>query len=400
MGSPRHVRVSGPLAPYVAGFEEDLAEQGYRSAKDQLYAMAQLSRWLSEETFEAEGLSAARVDQFLCWRTAAGYVSSLSMAKMAPLLGYLVGRGFGTAFEPGTVSTPTESLMERYKCYLIEERGLSAQSIRHYVDVARAFLSWSSPDGAFDMGALSTAVVTRFVLAESQRCKVASAKAMTTRLRSLLRFLYVEGFTPNALVGAVPSVASWRQASLPKALAPHDVARLKKSCDRRTSVGRRDFAVLTVLSRLGLRAGEAARLQLGDIDWRAGEVIIRGKGNREDRLPLPGDVGEAIVAWLQRGRPRCQSQAVFTRVRAPHRELSSEGISMIVCHASERAGLARVGAHRLRHGAATDMLRAGASLAEIGFVLRHRSQEVTSIYAKVDRHSLVAVVRPWPGGVA
>lgn len=400
MGSPRHVRVSGPLAPYVTGFEEDLAEQGYRSASNQLYTMAQLSRWLSEEKLGAEGLSSARVEQFLCWRNTVGYVSSLSMAKMSPLLGHLVGLGVVPAFEPAAPRTPTDSLMERYRCYLIEERGLSAKSIRHYVDVARAFLSPVSPHGALDLGTLTTSVVTRFVLAESQRCKVASAKAMTTRLRSLLRFFYVEGLTPNALASAVPSVASWRQTSLPKALAPHDVALLKKSCDRRTSVGRRDFAVLTVLSRLGLRAGEVAGLELGDIDWRAGEMIVRGKGNREDRLPLPVDVGEGIVGWLQRGRPRCQSQAVFIRMRAPHRELSSEGISMIVWHACERAGLARVGAHRLRHGAATDMLRAGASLAEVGFVMRHRSEDVTAIYAKVDRRSLVAVVRPWPGGVA
>jgi integrase len=178
------------------------------------------------------------------------------------------------------------------------------------------------------------------------------------------------------------------------------MVRLLKSCDRRTSVGRRDFAILMVLSRLGLRAGEVAGLHLRDIDWRQGDVVVRGKANREDRLPLPGDVGEAIVGWLRRGRPRGECQAVFTRVRAPHRELSSGGISAIVWHACERAGLPRVGAHRLRHTAATEMLRAGGSLAEVGQVLRHRSQDTTSIYAKVDRRSLIAVVRPWPGGVA
>lgn len=400
MGKPRNVRVTGPLAPYAAGFEENLAGQGYRSTRDHLYVMAQVSRWLDGRKLGTGDLSATHVEQFLCWRRSAGYVSPLSMRKMTPLLDHLVDIGVMSAVEPGIASTPVELLIEHYRRYLIDERGLSAPSIRCYVDVARTFLSWLPTEGEFQLECLTTATVTEFVLAECQRCKVASAKSMTTRLRSLLRFFYLEGLTPTALAGAVPTVASWRQTSLPKALCASDVARLLKGCDRRKPVGRRDFAILMFLSRLGLRAGEVARLQVGDIDWRQGDLVVRGKGNREDRLPLSSDVGEAIVGWLQRGRPQCGCQAVFIRVRAPHRELSSGGISAIVWHACERAGLPPVGAHRLRHTAATEMLRAGGSLAEIGQVLRHRSQDTTSIYAKVDRRSLVAVVRPWPGGVA
>jgi integrase len=245
---------------------------------------------------------------------------------------------------------------------------------------------------------VTAGVVTEFVMAEARHGKVASAKAMTTRLRCFLRFLHVNGLTPISLVGAVPSVAGWRGASLPKALEAVEVARLLKSCDRRTSVGRRDFAILMVLSRLGLRAKEVARLQLGDIDWRLGELAVRGKGNRHDRLPLPVDVGEAIVGWLQRGRPRCAATEVFVRVRAPQRGLSSEGVSAVVWHACERAGMPRMGAHRLRHTAATQLLQAGGTLAEVGQALRHRSSgEVTSMYAKVDRRSLAALVRRWPG---
>ena len=400
MGKPRNVRVTGPLAPYAAGFEEDLAGQGYRSTSDHLYVMAQVSRWLDGRKLGAGDLSATHVEQFLCWRRAIGYGSPLSMRKMSPLLGHLVDIGVMPAFEPGSACTPVELLMEHYTRYLIDERGLSASSIRCYVDVAGTFLSWLPAEGELQLERLTTATVTEFVLAECQRCKVASAKSMTTRLRSLLRFFYLEGLTPTALAAAVPTVASWRQTSLPKALGASDMVRLLKSCDRRTSVGRRDFAILMVLSRLGLRAGEVAGLHLRDIDWRQGDVVVRGKANREDQLPLPGDVGEAIVGWLRRGRPRGECQAVFTRVRAPHRELSSGGISAIVWHACERAGLPPVGAHRLRHTAATEMLRAGGSLAEVGQVLRHRSQDTTSIYAKVDRRSLIAVVRPWPGGVA
>jgi integrase/recombinase XerD len=397
VGNPGHVRVRGPLAPYAAGFEEDLAQQGYRSASDHLYVMAQLSRWMGSEKLGAADLSASGVEEFVRWRTASGYVSLVSSTRLSRLIDFLVRIGAARPLEPAVVRSPVESLIERYSFYLVQERGFQADSVRVYVDVARLFLSWLSADGDLDLEAVTPAEVTRFVLVECHRLRVAAAKAMTTRLRSLLRFTYVQGLTANPLADAVPSVASWRLASLPKALPPSQVACLLKSCDRRKTIGRRDFAVLILLSRLGLRAGEVAGLQLGDIDWRAGELIVRGKGNRTDRLPLPVEVGQAIVAWLVRGRPSCLSPSVFPRVRAPHRALSSGGVSAIVWHACQRAGMAPVGAHRLRHSAATDMLQAGGSLDEVGQVLRHQRRDTTSIYAKVDRRSLAAVVRPWPG---
>jgi integrase len=178
------------------------------------------------------------------------------------------------------------------------------------------------------------------------------------------------------------------------------VVRLLKSCDRRSAVGRRDFAIITILARLGLRAGEVAALRLEDIDWRNGEVTVHGKGNREDRLPLPHDVGEAVAGWLRRGRPQCSCPVVFTRVLAPHRALSDRAVSTVVRQACGRAGLPPAGSHRLRHYAATEILRAGGDLAEVGQVLRHVSMAATSIYAKVDRHALAAVVQPWPGAEA
>ena len=402
MDRPRHVRVVGPLAPFAAGFEEHLAEQGYKciAASDHLYLMAQLSRWLVTERLGADGVSALGVERFADWRRGSGYARSSSSIRMSRMVDYLVGVGVVARFEPAVPCMPVGLLTARYKRYLAEERGLSASSIRCYADVARDFLASVALNDEVDLDGLNTAQVSEFVLSECRRCKVASAKAATTRLRALLRFLYVVGLTPNALAGGVASVASWRLASLPKAMDAAQVARLLRSCDRRRAMGRRDFAVLMVLSRLGLRAGEVAKLQLDSIDWRAGEVVVQGKGGREDRLPLPVDVGEAIVAWLERGRPQCVDRSLFTRVRAPQQGLSSGGVSVIVRHACARAGLSPAGAHRLRHTAATAMLRAGGSLAEVGQVLRHQRPETTAIYAKVDRRSLVAVVRPWPSGVA
>ena len=225
-----------------------------------------------------------------------------------------------------------------------------------------------------------------------------AAKLTVTALRSLLGFLHVEGVLARSLVEAVPSAASWRLSGLPKALEADDVARLMASCDRATANGVRDFAVLTLLVRLGLRAGEVAGLGLDDVDWRAGELVILGKGRRAERLPLPVDVGEAITAYLQAGRPvSAQDRALFQRVRAPHQALTTGGVTQLVVAASRRAGLGQIHAHRLRHTAATQMLRAGVPLEQVGQVLRHRAVLTTAIYAKVDRDALAGLARPWPG---
>jgi integrase/recombinase XerD len=219
-------------------------------------------------------------------------------------------------------------------------------------------------------------------------------------LRSLLRYLYVAGDTRVPLEAAVPKVAGWRLTGLPITFGRAEVSRLLASCDRRTTFGRRDYAVLTLLSRLGLRAGEVAALSVDDFDWRAGELVVRGKGRGEERLPLPADVGEAVAGWLRRGRPRCEFATVFTRVRAPHRPLTGAAVSAIVRAACARSGLPELNAHRLRHSAATEMLRAGASLREVGQVLRHASVVTTAIYAKVDRDRLRSLALPWPGAAS
>jgi len=219
-------------------------------------------------------------------------------------------------------------------------------------------------------------------------------------VRALLRFLHVTGHVPVPLAGAVPAVAGWRLASLPRGLDAAVISRLLASCDRGTITGRRDFAILTMLARLGLRGAEVAALELADVDWLGGEVAIRGKGSRIERLPLPADVGEAMAAYLMAGRPRCGARAVFCTVHAPYQQLTSAAIRGIMGRACRRAGLPRAGAHRLRHSLATEMLRAGASLPEVGQVLRHRSQLATSVYAKVDENALRVLARPWPGGAS
>ncbi len=397
-GKASAVRVSGPLAPHVSGFRRELERLGYRPHPvcDQLRLLAHTSRWLDSCRLGIDELTPARVEEFLAHRRAEGYTLWLSTKAMVPMLEYLRGLGVVPTPAPTAPAAEAEHLQEHYRAYLVQERGLAAGTVASYLHVARLFCAARAVDGELHLDVLGAAEVTEFVLAECASRSVGSAKYIVCGLRSLLRYLYVAGHTATALEAAVPKVASWRLARVPVTFGRAEVVRLLASCDRRNTFGRRDHAVLTVLARLGLRAGEVASLDLADIDWRAGELVIRGKGRREERVPLPTDVGEALAAWLRRGRPRCESDAVFTRVRAPHRRLTSGGVSAIVRAACARTGLPELNAHRLRHTAATEMLRAGASLAEVGQVLRHASLLTTAIYAKVDHSRLRTLGLPWP----
>jgi integrase/recombinase XerD len=239
------------------------------------------------------------------------------------------------------------------------------------------------------------------VTATTRECperSVGTAKLLVSDTRSFLRFLFAAGWTSVDLSTAVPGVAGWRGAALPKAVASEMVAALLAGCDRTTVAGRRDYAVLVLLSRLGLRAGEVAGLCLEDIDWDAGEITVTGKGVRVERLPLPADVGEAIVGYLAHGRRPTTDRNVFLRLLAPHGPMTRGAVQGVVGQACERAGIERFGPHRLRHSAATDMLGAGAALAEVGQVLRHRSMSTTAIYAKCDLEALRSLAMVWPGG--
>ncbi len=404
MSALTRVRISGPLKPFATGFAAELTRQGYtpNSARLQLGLMAHLSRWLAGKSLDVDGLCVTKVEQFLTTRRAAGYTCHLTEKAMRPMLTYLRQLGVVPAPPAATPSGPVEEALERYRHYLTVERGLGSPTARGYVDAVQPFLYGRvSSDGlGLDLD-ISAADVKAFVVARCPNQSRSPAKLTVTALRSLLGFLHVEGMIERPLTAAVPSVAGWRLAGLPKGLDPEEVRSLLTSCDRRTRQGRRDFAILTMLARLGLRAGEVSALLIEDIDWRAGTLVVRGKGNQTERLPLPADVGEAVAAYLRRGRPAsAEGRAVFVRVKAPHRALSSGGVTQVVAAAARRAGLGQIHAHRLRHTVATQMLHAGASLTEIGQLLRHRRALTTAIYAKVNREALRTIGRPWPGGVA
>jgi site-specific recombinase XerD len=396
--------VSGPLAPYAAGFASWLRSRAYSpsAAADRLYQLDQLSRWLEREGLGVGELTGEQAERFVAARRAAGRVTWVAPQSVMLPLEYLRELGVAPTSAPVLARGPLEELLAEYHRYLLVERGLSEHTVLDaYGPVARLFVAGrEGPDG-LELGRLSAADVSMFLARECPKRSVSGARDLVCALRSLLRYLHLAGLIEAPLVWAVPSVADLRDRTLPRGLEPAAVRRLLASCDRRRLVGRRDYAILLLLARLGLRAGEVAAIELDDVDWRAGLLLVRGKGSRRDVLPLPVDVGEAIVSYLRR-RPRSECRALFLRVSAPRRELNRSTVGWVVRAACDRAGLARVGAHRLRHTAATEMLRAGASLAEIGQVLRHREQKTTAIYAKVDGKALRALARRWPspGGVA
>src|SRR5664280_141891 len=396
--------VSGPLAPYAAGFESWLSSRSYSpsAAADRVYQFDQLSRWLGRERLGVGELTGDLAELFAAERRASGLVSWASRQSVTLPLVYLCALGVAPVPAPVVAQNPIEELLEDYGRYLADERGLCDHTVLDaYGPAARLFLAGQDGPDGLGLEQLCAADVTSFLARECPKRSVSGARDLVCALRSLLRYLHLAGLIEAPLVWAVPSVADLRDRTLPRGLESGAVKKLLASCDRRRLVGRRDFAILLMLSRLGLRAGEVAGLRLDDVDWSRGELVVRGKGGRHDVLPLPVDVGEVVVSYLRR-RPRCGCRELFLRVTAPRQGLNRSTIGWVVRAACDRAGLARVGAHRLRHTAATGMLRQGASLGEIGQVLRHREQKTTALYAKVDRIALGGLVRPWPspGGVA
>jgi integrase/recombinase XerD len=396
------VSVVGPLEPFARGFQARLVDQGYQpsSVVRWLRHVAQLSAWLGGRCLQAGDLTPSLVEEFL------GEVAGTSQYRrrtagltLRRLLGYLCGLGVVALPAVAASNVPGERLLADFGVYLVRERGVSRRTstVPDYQRVGRLFLSEAVSAGGGSLECLTTGDVTGFVLAQCRGRSIRWSRLLVTALRSLLRFVYLEGVTVDDLAAAVPTVAGWRGASLPRGIDPKQVIRLFGSCDRRTTAGRRDVAILMLLARLGLRIGEVAALQLSDVDWRSGQILIRGKADRQEQLPLPCDVGAALAGYVSRGRPRRKQPYLFVHVRAPYGPLTPHAVGEVVARAAHRAGLPRLGAHRLRHTVATEMLRAGASLPEIAGVLRHRSTATTAIYAKVDRVALRGLARPWPG---
>ena len=402
MSTACRVRVTGPLAMYADGFRADLADRGYAagSADRNLRTLAHVSRWMAGEGLSAGQLSAALLEEFLQARRREGYHHALSIRAVMPLVSYLRRAGVAAVPWEAVAGGALEPVVEEYRRYLVSERALTAAVVGKYTGLAREFLAACEQGEGRGLDGLSAAWVTGYVVAQCRGRAPGSAKFVVTGLRSVLGFLFLTGRIRCQLGGAVPMVAHWGAGSLPRALSPQAVEALLASCDPATLAGRRDRAILTLLARLGLRAGEVAGLELDDLDWRAGEISVRGKGSRRERLPLPADAGEALVAYLHGGRPRAGCRAVFLRLNAPAEGLTGAAVTAAVYRACARAGLPRAGAHRLRHSAASAMLAGGATLTEVGQVLRHARPGTTAIYAKIDQAALRSLARPWPGGAA
>jgi integrase/recombinase XerD len=403
MGRTGRVRVAGPLAAFADGFGAELGRLGYSrfTAEAQLQLMAHVSGWLEDRALGAQQLTTARVEEYLVYRRASGHVHRFSPRALAPLLVYMRGVGVVPAAAPSLAVSASDRLLAEFEEYLVRDRGLAGRTVDGYRRVAQLFLaSRCTPVGDdLQLERLTAADVSAFVLEQSACRSAGSLGNVITGLRALFRFLYLRRYTPLPLAAAVPAVAV-RRADPSRTLSAGEVTLLLASCNRRMAIGRRDYAILTVLVRLGLRAGEVAALTLEDIDWRAGELVVVGKGGRRDRLPLPVDVGQALAAHLRCGRPRGECRHVFVHARAPYCAMNASAVSHVVVRACQRAGVPELRAHRLRHGAAIEMHRAGAGLVEIGQVLRHRRTATTTIYARTDPEALIELARPWPGGGA
>ena len=369
----------GPLAPYANAIAEQLRGQGYApwTVQNKLHVVAKLSRWLAEHHLPVGVLNEQQAWIFLHEfhgqerrryqgdpTTLRGLLKQLSAQGVIP-------EPIATAEEEGAQA----QIIQEFRRYLTQERGLAMATVDNYLAAVVRFLTARFGEGPVELAALQAHDLTDFVLAQAHRLSPKPAQLMVTALRSFLRFLYQHGQIAVDLAAVMPRVADWRLARVPKYLQPEKVELLLASCDQGTVVGQRDYSILLLLARLGLRAGEVVHLHLDDFDWTEGLLTVRGKGGRWRQLPLPVDGGEAVARYLRWGRPPCTTRRVFVRLRAPRTGFaSSVAIDCVVSRALARAGLnpPSRGAHVLRHSLATGMLRKGASLAEIGQLLGHR----------------------------
>lgn len=392
----------GPLGAYIDDFAQLLSEQCYtrECARRRLRLIAEFSHWLWGHHLTLGDITVASANRFLLWRARRRPVGYSSAACLKAFFEMLYRKGAVTTPVGAVKRTPIDDILGEFSLYLQQERALALGTIANYLLDARKFLVHRFRTGSIDLSKLTVAQVIESVRHLALPISRKRAKVMTSALRAFLRYARYQDLIRSNLAAGVPAIADWSVASIPKGLPPEHVKRALAACDRKTVIGRRDYAILLLLARLGLRAGEVCSLQLEDIDWDSGSLTVRGKGNYRAQLPLATDVGKAIAAYLKHGRQRSLSRSLFLKTCAPVANLNSGTIGLIVNKALARAGIngCRKGAHQFRHALATKMLRQGASLAEIGEILGHQRPQTTAIYAKVDIASLRMLAFPWPGG--
>ena len=391
----------GPLGPYMDSYAADMHQQGYATptAESQIRLVADFSRWLARKRLPPQEINHRTLSSYLRSRARHRRPKSDDLAALKRLWNLLLRQGVILELPP-SAATPADQLRNEFGFYLRQERALASITVCHYLSIIGEFLAERFGTGPVNLSVLCSSDIIEFVRRRAASIKSKRVQLLTTALRSFLRFGRYRGDLRTDLAACVPSVANWSLSTVPRALPPDQTELMLASCNRKTNVGRRDYAILLLLARLGLRACELVTLHLEDLDWQNGWITVHGKGGRFSQLPLPMDVGESIADYLRNVRPKAASRRVFLRSKAPITSFQgSQAIASVVRHALSRAGIhsLRNGAHQFRHGLATQMLRQGASLAEIAELLRHRSPQTTTIYAKVDLGALRTLALPWPG---
>lgn len=393
----------GPLGSYINTFATKLSEQGYlrRTIHHKLFVISYMSRWLCRQQLSAKDLDEEKIAKFYQYLQRHHWFENSDPATLRLFLKHLRDIGVIPTPIPKVDDSELGQIERTFTQYLVQERNLSQATLENTLPFVRHFLTERFGSGPILLNKISSQDVTDFILKYAHARSPNKARLMVHAFRSFFRFLYLRADIDINLAAAVPTVPNWKFTNIPKYISPKEVERLLQSCDQNTSKGQRDYAILLLLARLGLRGGEVANMTLDDINWDAGELMVRGKGGLHDQVPIPQDVGEALARYIRYARPRCSTRKVFICIPAPREGIpDSNAIGSIVRRALRRAGLnpAHKGAYLLRHSLATHLLNKGATMAEIAEVLRHRRLKTTEIYAKVDLKKMRRVARPWPGG--
>ncbi len=395
--------VAGPLEPHLNAFAAALNGQGYSELTiiEKIRTVSKFNQWLQKRHLAIEDLNESCINKFIHYQKKKNRLRIGDQIALKQFIGFLREGGILSTFVSEIKTSEIQHIENSFTYYLQQERGLTQATIDNYLPIIRRFLTERFRKRQIVFEKLCTQDISKFVLRYAHTTSPGRAQTMVNALRSFFRYLHQHGEITVDLAAAVPTVARWQFAEIPKFLHPEQVKHILESCDRSTGTGKRNYAILLLLARLGLRAGEIVHMELDDILWETGELIVRGKSSREEKLPLPHDVGQAIAAYLRNVRPPCSSRRLFIRMVAPLRGFSSSvNVCTIVRDALAKADVKTEfkGAHLFRHTLATNMLRGGANIAEIGEILRHQNPNATEIYTKVDFASLRTIVQPWPGG--